>query len=134
MDLAQVMQQIADRLDTIDGLRTHAHPMGSVTPPAAIVSYPEVIDYDQTYQRGEDHLTLPLVVVVGRPYDRGTRDALAPYVNGSGPSSVKAVLEAGDFTAFATVEVQRCEFDVLSIGGVDYMAALFTLDISGSGS
>jgi hypothetical protein len=56
------------------------------------------------------------------------------YCAGSGASSIKAVLEAGTYTAFDTVRVARVEFDVLTIGGTDYLAALFDLDIIGDGA
>jgi hypothetical protein len=105
-----------------------------VTPPAAIVSYPQAYTFDATYGRGMDRLSLPVVVVVGRPTERQTRDNLAVYCNGSGAKSVKAVVESGTYTAFHMVRVEDIEFDVVSIAGTDYMAAVFTLDIAGAGS
>jgi len=134
MDLSDVMDALATQLDTIAGLRVHAAPPGTVTPPAGIVSFPERIAFDGTYARGMDQITLPVVVVVGRPTDRSTRDLLAAYVAGSGASSVKAVLEAGTYTAFDTVRVVGAEFDVVTIGATDYLAATFSIEISGSGS
>ena len=134
MNLANVMDAISDRLDTIAGLRCFAHPSGSVTPPAAIVSYPETYTFDETYGRGMDRLNLPVVVVVGKVSDRASRDALAAYCNGTGAASVKAVLESGTYSTFHTVRVASIEFDTVTIAGTDYIAALFDLDISGSGS
>lgn len=134
MDVAVVMQQVADRLDTIDGLQVSAYPPGTVQPPAGVVSYPDTIAFDATYGRGVDRMRLPVVIVIGRPTDRITRDLIAAYANGSGPASVKAVVEAGSYTAFDVVTVTGVEFDVINIGGVDYMAAIFDLDIAGSGS
>ncbi len=134
MDLAAVMDQTGDRLDTIAGLRVFRYPTPTLTPPAAIVSYPETITFDETYGRGMDRMVLPLVVVVGRPTERTTRDRLALYCNGSGASSIKAVLESGAYSEFHTLRVTGIDFDVVAIGGVDYMAALFDLDIAGQGS
>lgn len=134
MNLANVMDAVSTRIDTITGLRCHPYPPGSVTPPAGIVSYPERIDFDETYGRGMDRMSLPLVLVVGKVSDRAARDALGAYCNGSGAKSVKAVLESGTYTAFDSLRVASIEFDVVSIGGVDYMAGLFTLDIAGSGA
>jgi hypothetical protein len=132
--ISDVMDQLAARANTIDGLRCFAYPPATLTPPAAVVSYPTDYTYDATYARGMDRLSLPLVVVVGRPTDRSTRDNLARYVDGSGVASIKAVLESGTYTAFDVLRVESAEFDVVTIGGVDYMAALFTLDIAGQGS
>lgn len=134
MNLADVMDAIADRVDTIGGLRVHNHPPGKVTPPAAVVAYPETYTYDATYGRGMDRLTLPLVLVVGKATDRSARDELGAYVDGAGARSVKTVLEGGTYTAFHTVRVTGVDFDVVTIGGTDYLAALFDLDIAGSGT
>lgn len=134
MNLADVMQAVSDRLDTIDGLRCFAYPPATVSPPAAIVSYPHAYTYDETYGRGMDRMTLPVVVVVGKVSDRSARNQLGAYVDGSGAASVKAVLESGTYTAFDSVRVESVEFDVVPIAAIDYMAALFTLDIAGSGA
>lgn len=134
MNLATVMTEIAAQLDTIDGLRVYAFPPDSVAPPAAVVSYPEGYDYDATYQRGADSVTLPVVVVVGKPSDRSTVERLGKYADGSGPFSVKQVVEAGNYTAFEAVRVMDVDFDAVDIGGTTYMAALFSLDIGGKGA
>jgi len=134
MNLAAVMDAVAARLQTVSGLRVFAYPPGSLTPPGAVVSYPETYVFDETYGRGMDRLKLPVVVVVGKVSDRAARDQLGAFCDGSGASSVKAVLESGTYTAFHTVRVESIEFDVVTIAAVDYMAALFDLDIAGSGS
>jgi hypothetical protein len=132
--LGDVMQQVSDRLDTIVGLRCFAYPPGKVVPPAAVVSYPDKYTFDETYGRGMDRLTLPVVLVVGRPVDRSTRDQIAAYCDGAGASSVKQVLESGTYTAFDAVRVAGVEFDVVAIAAIDYLAATFDLDIAGKGS
>lgn len=136
MIIADVMDDIARRLDTIMGLRTYEFPPDKIEPPAAVVSYPDDYTYDGTYRRGADRMTLPVVAVVGRSSDRAARDLLSVYVDGDGPSSFKRVLESPDlpaYTALHSVRVTGAEFDVVTIAGVDYVAALFDLDILGSG-
>jgi hypothetical protein len=71
---------------------------------------------------------------VGKAHDRSTRDRVADYCDGSGAKSIKAVVESGTYTAFDSVRVARVEFDVVTIGGIDYLAALFELDIIGDGA
>lgn len=93
MNLADVMDEVAARVDTIDGLRVSAFPPDQVQPPAAVVTYPEEYLFDETYGRGMDRLTLPVIVMVGRVSDRKSRDQLAAYCDGSGARSLKAVLE-----------------------------------------
>lgn len=216
MILADVMQEIADRLDTIDGLRVYGYPADQIQPPAAAVTYPESVDFDSTFQRGMDRIPdLPVIVLVAKPWDRSTRDQIAAYIDGSGASSVKAVLENGDrpdttftasnrsgfivtlqglptghglktgasitvdstdntidgtfvvltatattvtypqvagndtdtgsgtiayipggatpYTAFDTLRVTSCDVDAVSVAGVEYLAAVFHLDIAGPG-
>jgi hypothetical protein len=134
MNLRDVMDELAARLDTITGLRVHAQPVGRVTPPAAVLSYPERIEFDATYRRGGDRMSLPLVVVVGRPVDPSTREALGAYCDGTGARSVKAVLESGTYTTLHELTVTTVDFDAVSIAGVDLMAAMFTIDVIGTGS
>lgn len=135
MNLANVMDEVATQLDTIDGLRVFAFPPDNLNPPAAWLAYPEGYEYDATYGRGMDRITnLGVVVVVAKVSDRSARNQVGAYVDGSGASSVKAVLEAGTYTAFHTIRVTSVIFDVLTVGGTDYLGALFTLDIAGQGS
>lgn len=134
MKLDDVMDEVAARLGTIAGLRVFPYPADSVSPPAAIVSYPEKYTFDETYGRGMDRMTLPVVVVVGKPTDRASRDRIAQYCDGAGPASVKAAVEAGKYVACDTVRVTGIEFDVVTVAGTDYLAALFDLDIAGAGS
>lgn len=134
MNLNSVMDALGAQLDTIAGLRVFDYPADHVSPPAAVLGLPDDITYDETYGRGSDKITMPLLIVVGRASDRAARDTLAAYADGSGASSVKAVLEAGTYTAFHTIRVMRAEFDQVRIAGADYLAALFDLDILGSGT
>lgn len=133
MNLANVMNAVGARLATITGLRVHSYPPAKVAPPAAVVSYPDDITYDATYMRGVDRMTLPVVLLVGKLSDRAARDQLGAYVDGSGDRSVKQVLDSGTYVGFA-VRVTTAEFDLVTIGGVDYLAATFSLDIAGAGS
>jgi hypothetical protein len=135
MNVAAVMQAIADQLDTIPGLRCYGFPpAGAVSPPAAIVSYPDV-DFDESYRRGLDKYELQVVVVVGEPTDQRSRDRLGAFCDGSGASSVKAVIEAGAYSAFSTIDVVRATPDLTvdNAGNVN-LAYRFDLVITGSGS
>lgn len=138
MNLADVMDQIGDQVDTIAGLRVYRFPPDNVEPPFAIVTYPEDIQFDATYERGADTMTLPVIVGVGKVSDRSARNQLAEYCAGAGPKSIKAVIEAGVdagvYTAFDSVRVQRAEFDIIKIAAVEYAAATFTNDITGTGA
>lgn len=137
MDLAAVMEEIGASVRGVAGLegRTFAYPPPKVDGFAGIVSYPERIDYDQTYGRGMDMIRdLPVLIVVGRATDRTARDRVAQYAAGFGALSVKAAIEAEPHTSFDDVHVTTCEFDVVSIAAVDYITAMFRMDVAGQGA
>lgn len=134
MRLADVMDEIATRLRSISGLRVWDWPAGSISPPAAVVSYPDSYKPHATYARGADQMTIPVIVLVGRASERSARDQLSEYVDGSGARSLIAVLESGSYTAFDTLTVSNIDFDVVRMGETDYLAALFACDIVGSGA
>lgn len=134
MNLASVMDAIAERLDTIDGLRVFGWPVGTLTPPGAVVGYPVDGTYDESYGRGADSMVIPVVVVVGRVSERASRDLLAAYADGSGTRSIKAVLEGGEYTVFDTIRVQWPDFDTYTVAGVDYLSAVFDVSVFGQGS
>lgn len=113
----------------VAGLHVYAWPTGKVVPPAAVVSYPTEIDYLEG--RGLHRMSLPLVIVFGRPVDPATRDTLAAYANGGGPKAVAALVDAYAWTACDSVTCKRGEVDVVQVGAVGYLAGLFTLDIIG---
>lgn len=133
MDLGEVMEEIKVRLDTIAGLKCFGHPPDTVTAPAAIVTYPGMLQFDRTYQRGMDQMDPSIVVLVGKVETRTARDRISAYCRGSGPKSIKEVLESGTYTKFDTVRVVSVEFDIIAMSGIEYLAATFKLDIMGQG-
>lgn len=140
MNLDEVAEELAVRLRAAPSLtgRTYAEVVPTITAPAAIIGYPTDGTYDRTYRRGKDSMTVPVVVAIGRPDQSGTRKRLAGYINGSGPESVHQLLEgeADTPSAYAscdTVSVTGWETDVYSIGGTDYLVAVFQVDITGPG-
>jgi hypothetical protein len=136
MNLADVMDEVGDLLDQIIGLRVYRYPPDNVAVPAAVVDLPESYAYDETCGRGMDRLSLPVAVLIGKVSDRASRDAIAPYFDGSGSQSVKTVVEAGTpYDSFDTVRVTAADdpFEVWTFGGVSYLAGRFLLDIAGPG-
>lgn len=136
MRLVDVMDEVAAVAATVPSLqgRTYGWPAESVTPPAAMVTYPAEIDPLVAFQRGTDRWSAGLVVVVGRVWDRSTRDQIAGYVSGDGAESIIAAFYAHDWQACAYCVPQRITFDAIQLGGIEYMAALFELDIAGNGT
>lgn len=135
MNLAPIMDEMAARLKTVGGLRVSAQPPKTIVPPAAIVSYPESINYDQTYAHGMTRVNgLKVWLVVGNVTDRSARDALASYVAESGAKSVKLALEGGTSPAWDDLHVVSVEFDVITIASVDYIAAGLTINLACQGA
>lgn len=129
-DLSDVMDDLGAALDTIEGLRVYPYWAGRVVPPAAVVGLPDDCQFDSVLQRGADRLRLPIVVAVGKADARSTRDRLAKYAAGSGPVSVKAVVEAHESAAWDSARVESVEFGTATIAGTECLAATFMIDVS----
>jgi hypothetical protein len=114
MNLAAVMQAISARLGTISGLRCFAYPEATLTPPGAMVLYPETIAFDETYGRGMDRMKLPLLVVVGKVSDRSARDQMGAYCDGSGASRSSRCWNPAPTPTFDTVVRGDVKFDVVN--------------------
>lgn len=133
--MAAVMDELKTELSTITGLRTFAYPPDKVDPPAAIIGYPNSIDFDVSMGRGTDHIEFPIFLMVGRLTDRTSRDKLAPFLAGSGASSIKGVLKAAEpWVAMASVRVKSATIEVVTMAGMDYLTAVFTVDVFGPGA
>lgn len=126
------MDEVAARLRTIPDFanRTFAHPPDKISPPAAILTYPEDVDYHAS--GGKVRCKLSVVVLTGRVSVRAARDKLLQYVTTSGPSSVLAVLESGTYVTFDDFAVSKEVPDVITIADTDYLGGLFDLDIMGT--
>lgn len=134
MDIGAVMDDLGLALEQIDGLRVFPYWTDRLTPPAAIVGWPDPLTFDTTFGRGSDRTEIPVHVAVGKHNARSSRDLLSKYADGSGPRSVKAAVESHQATAYDTARVVRVEFDVLTVAAVDYLAATFYIDITGTGA
>lgn len=138
VNLGDVMDELAVKLRVAPSLagRTFEYPPAKIQAPAAIVSYPDDYTFDATYGRGMDRMTGEVIVAVGNPYQRQSRDLLTKYADGAGAESVKALLDGGQgaYTSCDSVRVASIVFDVVVIGGVEYLGAIFSLDIAGKGT
>jgi hypothetical protein len=137
VNIADVMDEMATKLEAISGLRVYPYTINSVSAPAAIVALPGQITFDTTYGRGADTVQLDVYVFVSRIVERAGRDELAAYVDGSGASSVKAALDNGpsvSYTSCDTVTVTEAQVQPLSSGGIEFLGVVFTVDIVGQGA
>lgn len=130
MDLEAVMDEVAACMRQVPGLRAHGWPVGKVTPPAAVVNYPTSADYQ--VDGASWRISLPLVIAFGRPNVKQTRNKLAAYLNGSGAASVRQLVDDYAWTSCDSVTCTDADVDVVAVANVEYLAALFTLDVIGS--
>lgn len=133
MILTDVMDEIGNALETIDGLRVRPFTEQRVTPPAAMVTLPTRIDYDVTQARGSDELLLPVIIFVGRVDAGSSARALGLYVNGIGDRSVKQAIEAHVASAYDFAHVQDAQFLIMSVASVELLTATFRVRIVGKG-
>lgn len=127
------MEEVAAQLRKIPQFRSVAgFPADSVTVPGAVVGYP-TITYHGTYANGAEEFALPVWVVVGKVAEQAARGKLAPFCKSSGPQSVMATLEAGEYTSLDSLTVQTMEPDTITIGTETYLAARFDTQIIGQG-
>jgi hypothetical protein len=133
VNLADVADQVAAAAATT-GLRPHPRATGAIHPPALVVGIPESIEFDATYGRGCDVVTVTLFVLLGRASERAGAEALLGYMSGSGEASVKAAVEAGTYTACDDVHVATAAAGVITADGVDSLGATFTATITGRGA
>lgn len=133
MNLHDVMTEVADALSAIDGLNTFPFYADRITPPAAVVAWPDPYEFDTTMGRGSDTATLPVVVLVGKVDAESAAAELGAYCDGAGPRSVKATVEAYDATTYDEAVVESVEFSVVTVASVEYLAATFNVNITGNG-
>lgn len=133
MDVQAVREELASALQAIDRLQVFAHEPGSITPPSAVVGWPERIDFDAAFNRGADRASWELFVFVRQADLRAASENLAPYISGAGPSSVKERIESHEPAAYDSARVQSVEVDGYVYAGVTYLGARFTVDVIGSG-
>ena len=132
-----VANEIAAHIRTIPALsgRTDVGPTDQVNTPNAKIVLPELINFDQTYGRGSDRMTWPVLVLICKVDDRSLMSKVSEFCTGSGPKSIKTAIEGGTaYTSCDSVRVTSVRLDVVTWQGIDFQGALFELDIFGSGT
>ena len=156
IDLAAVMDALASGATSAAGLeRGYGWPVDTVSPPAVVVGYPEEFEYDQTFGNTTDRATFPVWVVVGRVSTRAARDAIGSFVPGGGgglvtesgdtlltedgdtligeaeSSAIKAHLDGNLGGKCDSANVARSAIEAVVIGGIDFLAARYDVDVIG---
>lgn len=134
MRLDAVMDEVAKAMSQVAGFNVFSYPPATASVPAGFVGYPQSIDFDTTYQRGEDTFTdLPVILLAGEPTEKSSRDIVTGWAAGNGPKSIKAALESWPWTTCDQLIVTSCQFAVIDIAGIEYLAVEFDATVVGPG-
>lgn len=141
MNLPDVYAEIEQRLRTIPKLNVPPVEELSITPPAALLSLPDSVTYSQSYSGGFGgggmitH-TIEFIVVLSQSNRRAAAKAAMEYASPEGPKSVISAVDSradNRYTTCDEVTVEKCEFDTVRYGEIDYLGCVFTASIVGSG-
>lgn len=126
LNLNTAMDSIGTALGGISGLNVYPYIPDQVTPPAAVVGFPEEVEYDHTMARGKDRALFEVTVLVQKTNDQTARADLAGYMNGAGTAtdSVKSALDA----IGSHVRVARARVGVTNVGELQYLSCSFDVD------
>lgn len=133
MNVFTVAAELATKLGNITGLRVYEYPPDALVAPAAIVGYPQAIEFDLAAGRGQDKLVVPIYVCVDRTWDRASAEQFGDLTAGSGARSIKAVIQTRPHTAFSAARVRSVSFSVIAVAALEYWVATFLVDIFGPG-
>lgn len=135
IDIVAVMQEISDMLDEIEGLNVYNWNTDNISSvPAAVVSLPQDIDYNNTYGGLADTARLEILVLVARNNMRAASKSLAEFISRGNPKSVYDNVDSKyvDYDSADIVTVTKAEPDIFRVSGVDYLGAAFTVNVTSS--
>jgi hypothetical protein len=133
--LTDLRTGLANRLATINGLRSSAYIPDNPQPPVAVVM-PGRITYDQAFGRGSDEYQFTIMLIVGRVADRASQTPLDAYCESSGSRSVKAAIEADRSLGGKALDCRVTEMTnqgSLAIGDVTFHTAEFSVTVIAAG-
>lgn len=136
MNLDTVIKELGTAAATITGLRVLPWAAKTASPPALLFGLPQQIGPNETYARGQMKITdLPAILLVGSADTRSSLATLAAYCAGSGAKSlIVAWQNYTSYTQIQAITITSIEPDAVKLAGVDYLGAIFHLDLYGSGT
>ena len=133
MSISDLRQGLADNLETIPGLRVYATLPDVVNPPSAMITL-DRITYNRQMKQAMSEYAFKVTVVLGRVSERVAQQNLDLLVAPSG-DSVKAAIES-DRTlgghAFDVFVPELSAYGAVSLGGIDYLSAEFSVQVFAS--
>lgn len=121
--VTQALDGLVTALQAI-GVRAYPRPADITAAPCAFVLL-EAVDYQNAFQLGDPRMEFTVSVIVSRTSDRNAYERLSAAVSATGPSSIRAAIEA-DRTlggVCQTLLVQRADnVRMVSQSDADYLA------------
>ena len=137
-DLADIMEALGARLDTVAGLRGFGYSPDNPQTPCAFPLVPSIPSYRETMRHGTYVLQFRIALLTAAQLDKVGQHKLARYANPTGTSSVRAALEDGDKTLGGLVDdlvVDGFDSNGLEEVGIgSYYGGTFTVRIIASGA
>ena len=133
MSISDLRSGLAANLETIPGLRVYAVLPDVVNPPSAMITL-DKITYNRQMKQAMSEYMFKVTVVVGRVSERIAQQNLDLLVAPSG-DSVKAAIESDRTlggSAFDVFVPELSLFGAVSLGGIDYLSAEFSVQVFAS--
>lgn len=130
-ELSAIRTALAEKIGSINGLRTAATVPDQVNPPIAVI-IPERVTYDEAYARGLVVYTFIVQVVVGKVSERTAQNRLDGFVNPTGATSIKAAIEADKSlggVVFDSRVTEMTTYTVVQIGDIAYLSCEFRVTV-----
>lgn len=133
MNWLAVKREITDAVGSVDRLRGRARHYSArkITPPAYFLDLPDIMTLHQAGDMSRWRLTFS--VAVGAVDAESSEIELSEFIDESGPRSVIRAVEDHLYVACSVVVVTEVEPAAMTIGGVQYLGAMFSSDITGKG-
>jgi hypothetical protein len=131
--ISELRAGLATNLKTIKGLRVVETLPDVVNPPMAMIGLSKV-QYNQQNQRSMSLYTFQVTVVVGRVSERTAQKALDVLV-APGSGSIKYAIEVDrtlGSTAFDVFVPELSNIGAVSVNGIDYFSAEFSVQVYAS--
>jgi len=130
MSISLLRAGLAKNLQTIKGLRVVETLPDLVNPPMAMIGLTKV-NYNQQNQRSMAEYTFQVTVVLGRVSERTAQASLDVLV-APGEGSIKNALESDrtlNGTAYEVFVPELSAYGAVSINGIDYLSAEFSVQV-----
>lgn len=134
VSVLDILDEIGDAIDTIEGIDVYRYPASTWAPPAAVIYLPDPALYQMTY-RGGAKLELQVVVDVGGQDDIDRMRNLSPLISRGNEFSIADAIERFEYTAADWAVVGQASYEDVSAAGADIgLVAVFDVTAARIGS